>query len=182
MASDYGDDSGEKMLDGFTRFGERMGMRVVYRRSDRLQDACDNVRSQTSAHEAVETDGETRVEWARLDMQEFRAVEGYDELKQDIEERLDARDIETAWFEDAESGREYLLFRVSDAQGVWDCFGEISREAGHEAGGPDGRRRDGRTLEERAEQAREAAAALEAERAGDAALSRGPRFQETRAR
>ena len=182
MASDYGDDSGEKMLDGFTRFGERMGMRAMYRRSDRFQDACDNVRSQTSAHETVETDGETRVEWARLDMQEFRAVEGYDELKQDIEERLDARDIETAWFEDAENGREYLLFRVSDAQGVWDCFGELSREAEHEAGRPDGRRRDGRTLEERAEQAREAAAALEAERAGDAALSHGPRFQETRAR
>lgn len=177
MASDYGDDSGEKMLDGLTRLGERMGMRAVYQRSDRLRDACDNARNQTSAHETVEADGETRVEWARLDMQEFRAIEGYDELKQDIEGRLEARDIETAWFEDAESGREYLVFRVSDAQGVWDCFGEISRETERDAGGP-----DGRPLEERAEQAREAERALEAERAGDAALSHGPRFQEMRAR
>ena len=92
MASDYGDDSGEKMLDGFTRLGERVGMRAVYQHSDRLRDACDNARSQTSAHETVEVGGDTRVEWARLNMQEFRAIEGYDELKQDIESRLEARD------------------------------------------------------------------------------------------
>ena len=30
MASDYGDDAGEKMIEDFMRFGERMGERVLY--------------------------------------------------------------------------------------------------------------------------------------------------------
>lgn len=30
MASDYGDEAGSKMIDGFMRFGERMGERAMY--------------------------------------------------------------------------------------------------------------------------------------------------------
>ncbi|RNL37794.1 hypothetical protein DMP06_10335 [Slackia equolifaciens] len=33
MASDYGDDAGEKMIEDFMRFGERMGERAMYDRA-----------------------------------------------------------------------------------------------------------------------------------------------------
>ena len=42
MASDYGDDAGEKMIDDFMRFGERMGERAMYRRAERLKLAFEN--------------------------------------------------------------------------------------------------------------------------------------------
>ena len=101
MASDYGDDSGEKMLDGFTRLGERMGVREMYRRSDRLQQAFEKTKANTTAHES---DAEGRVEWAKLDMTEFRDAGGYDELKRAVEEKMAEHGVETAWIEDAEKG------------------------------------------------------------------------------
>lgn len=42
MASDYGDEAGEKMVDDFMRFGERMGERAMYERAHRIQRACEN--------------------------------------------------------------------------------------------------------------------------------------------
>ena len=183
MASDYGDDSGEKMLDGFTRLGERMGVREMYRRSDRLQQAFDKTKANTTAHE---TDAEGRVKWAKLDMTEFREADGYGELKQAVEGKMAERGVETAWFEDAEKGKEYLIFRVSDAHDVWSGFDELSEEARDAAGRAakriEGPVSDERTLEERAQQAREAAAALEAERAGAKAREHAPRYQELRSR
>lgn len=185
MASDYGDDSGEKMLDGFTRMGERMGIDAMYRRSNRLQDALENARAQTSAYKCAEDGGETRVEWAKLDMAEFRDAEDYDEIKQAVEERIRACGIEPAWFEDAEHGKEYLLFRISDAHDVWACFDDLSDEVGSAAEKAAGKLkdiRDSRPLEERAREAREASAALEADRASGKAQAREPRFQELRSR
>lgn len=183
MASDYGDDSGEKMLDGFTRLGERMGVREMYRRSDHLQQAFDKAKANTTAHES---DAEGRVEWAKLDMTEFRVAGGYDELKRAVEGKMAERGVETAWFEDAEKGKEYLIFRISDAHDVWSGFDELSDEV-HDAAKRAAERieapvRDERTLEERAQQAREAAAALEAERAGAKAREHAPRYQELRSR
>lgn len=183
MASDYGDDSGEKMIDGFTRLGERMGVREMYRRSDRLQQAFDKTKASTSAHEA---DHEGRVEWAKLDMSEFRAAGGYDELKEAVEDKMAERGVRTAWFEDAERGKEYLIFRVSDAHDVWAGFGELSDEAYGAASKAaerlKGPARDERTLEERAQQAREAAAALDVEHTGAKAREHVPRHQELRSR
>lgn len=185
MSSDYGDDSGEKMLEGFTRMGERMGVDAMYRRSNRLQDALENARAQTSPYECAEGDGETRVEWAKLDMAEFRGAEDYGAIKQAVEERIRARGIEPAWFTDAEHGKEYLLFRITDAHDVWVCFDELSDEVGSAAERAAGKLRDirdGRTLEERAREAREASAALEADRASGKVQAREPRFQELRSR
>ena len=183
MASDYGDDSGEKMLDGFTRFGERMGVREMHRRSDRLQQAFDKAKANTTAHE---TDAEGRVEWAKLDMSEFRVAGAYDELKEAVEDKMAERGVDTAWFEDAEKGKEYLIFRVSDAHDVWAGFDELSEEAFGAASKAaerfKGSARDERTLEERARQAREAAAALDAERAVANARAHTPRRQELRSR
>ena len=42
MAGDYGDEAGEKMIDDFMRFGERMGERAMYERAHRIQRAFEN--------------------------------------------------------------------------------------------------------------------------------------------
>ena len=132
-------------------------------------------------------------EWAKLDMQEFQGIEDYGAIKGIIEDRLAAHSVSSAWFPDPETGKEYLLFRIADAKEVWQSFDELSRETDdacakaaekireqHEK--DPSRGRDDRTLDERAEDAREASAALEAERSTTKALSKEPRFQEMRAK
>ena len=78
MASDYGDDAGEKMIEDFARFGERMGERAMYDRARRMRSAFENA---TAATRGAAGEGDARekpAEWAKLDMAKFREIEGYD--------------------------------------------------------------------------------------------------------
>ena len=193
MASDYGDEAGSKMIDDFMRFGERMGERAMYTRAAQMQRAFQNATrsaQELTGDRAPEGDAP---EWAKLDMQEFQGLGDYDGLKGIIEGKLAAHSVWSAWFPDPETGKEYLLFRIADAKEVWQSFDELSRETDdacakaaekireqHEK--DPSRGRDDRTLDERAEDAREASAALEAERSTTKALSKEPRFQEMRAK
>ena len=194
MASDYGDEAGEKMVDDFMRFGERMGGRAMYERAHRIQRACEN-----ATREAMRSAGgdapepSESPEWAKLDMAEFRRIEGYDGIKGIIEAKLAARGVESAWFADPKTGKEYLLFRIADAREVWSAFDELGREAGRagelaaealrrrERAEPE-KGRDERPLDERAASVRGAAEALEAQRATTKSLERGARPREARAR
>lgn len=194
MASDYGDEAGQKMVDDFMRFGERMGERAMYERAHRIQRACEN-----ATREAMRSAGgdapepSESPEWAKLDMAEFRRIEGYDGIKGIIEAKLAARGVESAWFADPKTGKEYLLFRIVDAREVWSSFDELGREAGRagelaaealrrrERAEPE-KGRDERPLDERAASARGAAEALEAQRATTKSLERGARPREARAR
>lgn len=192
MASDYGDEAGSKMIDDFMRFGERMGERAMYARATQMRQAFENAtrEAQDIAGGAAE---EQLPEWAKLDMHEFQRIEDYGSIKGIIEDRLAECGVTSAWFADPESGKEYLLFRIADAQEVWRSFDEFSRETDDAAAKAaekvreqrdkaPGRNRDERTLDERAEEAREASEALEAERSTTKALTREPRFQEMRAK
>lgn len=193
MASDYGDDAGEKMIEDFARFGERMGERAMYDRARRMRSAFENA---TAAARGAAGEGDARekpAEWAKLDMAEFQEIEDYAGIKEIIEAKLRAHAVDSAWFVEPATGREHLLFRVVGAREVWLSFDELSRETdaaceraaaelakreAREAAGA----RDERPLEARARQARAAASALEAEGATTRAPSRGPRMQEVRAR
>lgn len=193
MASDYGDDAGEKMIEDFMRFGERMGERAMYRRAGQIRRAFENATG--AAREAAGGNGaaEHPAEWAKLDMAEFQRIEDYAGIKEIIEEKLKAHGVDSAWFAEPATGREHLLFRIADAKEVWLSFDELSRETGaacERAAADLAKRdvreaaeaRDERPLEVRAEQARAASSALEAEGATTRAPSRGPRMQEVRAR
>lgn len=193
MASDYGDEAGSKMIDDFMRFGERMGERAMYARAGQMQRAFQNATRDARAAAGEEAPAEGRSEWAKLDMHEFQGIEDYEAIKGIIEDRLASHGVGSTWFPDPETGKEYLLFRIADAREVWQSFEELSRETDdacakaaekireqHEKG--PSRDRDDRTLDERAEDAREASAALETERSTTKALSKEPRFQEMRAK
>lgn len=129
MASDYGDEAGEKMLDNFTRFGERMGERAMYARADQMQRAFQN--ATLAAREKVggpRPAREVSPEWAKLDMAEFREIEDYDGIKGIIEDKLGSHGVESTWFSDPATDKEYLLFRIADAREVWRSFDELARE------------------------------------------------------
>lgn len=192
MASDYGDEAGSKMIDDFMRFGERMGERAMYARASQMRQAFENAtrEAQGIAGDVAE---ERSPEWAKLDMHEFQRIEDYGSIKGIIEDRLARRGVASTWFPDPETGKEYLLFRIADAQEVWKSFDELSRETDDAAAKAadrikeqrdraPSRDRDERTLDERAAQAREASEALEAERSTTKALAKEPRFQEMRAK
>lgn len=185
MPSDYGDDSGEKMLDNFTRFGERMGEEAMRNRADKLHDAFEHAKARASEKGAPCNEPS---EWAKLDMHEFREIEGYGEVKRIIESKMAARGVDTTWFEDKENDREYLLFRIADAQDVWRGFDELSHEtqgakerAAENLKREVGRKRDERPLDERAEQARRASDQLQRDGAARA-RERMPRSREDRPR
>ena len=185
MPSDYGDESGEKMLDNFIRFGERMGEEAMRNRADKLHDAFEHAKARASEKGAPWNQPS---EWAKLDMHEFREIEGYGEVKRIIESKMAARGVDTTWFEDKENDREYLLFRIADAQDVWRGFDELSREtqgakerAAENLRREVGRKRDERPLDERAEQARRASDQLQRDGAARA-RERMPRSREDRPR
>lgn len=193
MASDYGDEAGSKMIDDFMRFGERMGERAMYARAAQMQKAFRNATRSAQELSGDHAPGGDAPEWAKLDMHEFQGIEDYDAIKGIIGDRLAAHGVGSTWFPDPETGKEYLLFRIADAREVWQSFDELSRETDDAAAKAaerireqhdknPSRDRDDRTLDERAEDAREAAKALEAERPTSKSRSIEPRFQEMRAK
>lgn len=193
MASDYGDEAGSKMIDDFMRFGERMGERAMYARAAQMQKTFRNATRSAQELSGDHAPGGDAPEWAKLDMHEFQGIEDYDAIKGIIGDRLAAHGVGSTWFPDPETGKEYLLFRIADAREVWQSFDELSRETDDAAAKAaerireqhdknPSRDRDDRTLDERAEDAREAAKALEAERPTSRSRSIEPRFQEMRAK
>lgn len=193
MASDYGDEAGSKMIDDFMRFGERMGERAMYARAAQMQKAFRNATRSAQELSGDHAPGGDAPEWAKLDMHEFQGIGDYDGIKGIIGDRLAAHGVGSTWFPDPETGKEYLLFRIADAREVWQSFDELSRETDDAAAKAaerireqhdknPSRDRDDRTLDERAEDAREAAKALEAERPTSRSRSIEPRFQEMRAK
>ena len=193
MASDYGDEAGSKMIDDFMRFAERMGERAMYARAAQMQKAFQNATRSAQEIAGVGSDEHEPPEWAKLDMQEFQGIGDYDGIKGIIENRLAAHGVGSTWFPDPETGKEYLLFRIADAREVWQSFEELSRETDdacakaaerirERSEREPAKSRDERALDERAEEAREASKALEAERATSRALTKEPRLQEVRAK
>lgn len=193
MASDYGDEAGSKMIDDFMRFGERMGERAMYARAGQMQRAFQNATRDARAAAGEEAPAEGRSEWAKLDMHEFQGIEDYEAIKGIIEDRLASHGVGSTWFPDPETGKEYLLFRIADAQEVWQSFEELSRETDdacakaaerirERSEREPAKSRDERALDERAEEAREASKALEAERTTSRALTKEPRLEEVRAK
>ena len=92
MASDFGDESGEKLFDWFLRMGQDMSEEALRASAERLKGAIQNLRGNLE-DAAPQQDEEVR-EFARLDMSEFEELPDYESLKAIIGERLDDAAIE----------------------------------------------------------------------------------------
>ncbi|MGO5413916.1 hypothetical protein [Slackia isoflavoniconvertens] len=176
MASDFGDESGEKLIDWLVRIGERSGERAMLEPADRLEGAF------RRAREGMGGKGAPAKEWAKLDMKDFAELPQYESLKEIIGSELSARSVEHAFA--SEGGRELLVFRTKDVHEVDDVFHRLEqqvaagRERAREAIAPSRDRskekaadRDSEPLERRAAEARRASRALQAEKGADREIS-----------
>ena len=205
MAGDYGDEAGEKMIDDFMRFGERMG-----EQGDVRAGAPDpaGVRERDAGGEALLARGRSPSRRSSTSPSSggSRAMTA---SRRPSRPSCAPAASSPHGSPTPETGKEHLLFRIADAREVWDSFDRLGREAGAAAekaaerlrasarddrGGREERRAggrepsgspalaDSRPLEERAEHARGAAAALEAQRSTTRAAERGARPPKARAR
>ena len=76
MASDFGDESGEKLFDWFLRMGQDMSEEALRASAERLKGAIQNLRGNLE-DAAPQQDEEVR-EFARLDMSEFEELPDYE--------------------------------------------------------------------------------------------------------
>ena len=207
MAEDFGDEAGQKLIDWATRIavhqirigGPSSAERAMRDAADQLTKALeaarDSLRDPASA--VVRTEGPALPEWAKLDLAEFQAMEGYDEIRSAIDAKLTSASLEHALYE--EGGHAYLLFRSQDAPRVADCFDSLATQA-REAADRAAERvreqhrdmehhrdvehgdRDREPLEQRAQRARESAEAISGGETPERDLGRGAQRREERSK
>lgn len=192
MASDYGDEAGEKLFDWMMRIGQDAGTSAMEGAADKFASALHHAKDGDAVPDEPTT-ADKGVEWGKLDMAEFKDIEGYLELKDILSQKFKSAHVEHTFFEDAKTGREYLLFRMEDAPQLAKSFDDLIaqtdkaksdvRERLQTARGKDkATSRDAQPLDERAAQARQASDALEAERGNAQSRTHEPRFQENRSK
>lgn len=164
MASDFGDESGERLFDWMLKVGQNASEDAIKDAADRLKNAIKNLRGQID--EPAQTEGLAR-EYARLNLSEFEELPDYDSLKEIIANRLDAEAIEHDVA--AIDGHDHLIFKVADAPAVDGVFKELESSVDEAAGRAQAelarkltQERGEEPLERKAEAAREASKAHQA--------------------
>lgn len=201
MAEDFGDEAGQKLVDWATRIamyqariggpsrGERAMRDAAEQLTRALEAARDSLRDPASAE--VREGAPSLPEWAKLDLADFQAMDGYEEIRSAIDAKLASASVEHALYE--EGGHAYLLFRSQDAPRVAECFDSLAgqareaadraaervREQEREVGHGE---RDREPLEQRAQRARESAEAISHGGELERDLSRGAQRREERPR
>ena len=87
MASDYGDEAGEKLFDWMLRMGQDASQDAIRASAERLKSAIRNLRGQIDGPLAEAERGGVR-EYARLNLSEFEELPDYASLREIIETRL----------------------------------------------------------------------------------------------
>ena len=174
MPSDFGDESGEKLVDWLEYIGQNAGDSVMCASAEKLKDAFHRARADSTVMGTMNESEEMNATWAKLNMRDFEALPEYDTLKEIIGKRLDA--IEHDFYRD-EGGRDWLLFKTEDAVEVSEAFRDLEErtdkaldESLQRRGKTREQARDEIPLDERAKSAREASKALDAEKARDKRL------------
>ena len=185
MADDYGDDSGQRLYDMIVRAGtvaaERSGLSArdgaMGETAARIEEALSALRRQlgdqaTPGPAREEPRGGAAPEYARLDVRELKAIDGFEELKGIIHADLEAHGVGNGFVE-GRDGRTELVFRLDDAPRVAECLDRLIEETRRAAeraerdarARDDGRSaarkdRDAEPLEDRARRSREASEAM----------------------
>ena len=92
MASDYGDEAGEKLFDWMLRMGQDASQDAIRASAERLKSAIRNLRGQID-EPLTEAEREDVRDYARLNLSEFEELPDYASLREIIEARLDAAAI-----------------------------------------------------------------------------------------
>lgn len=162
MASDYGDEAGEKLFDWMLRMGQDAGQDAIRASAEKLKGAIRNLRGQIG-----DDDGKGQgaaKEYARLNLSEFEELPDYASLKEIIDTALDDAAVEHDFVEI--DGHDHLVFKVADAPEVDDMFANLEERIDHAADRACeeherglARQRDEEPLEHKAEAAKQASKA-----------------------
>lgn len=125
MASDFGDESGEKLFDWMLRMGQDASQEAIRASAEKLKNAIRNLRG-SIAEPAQESASEDVREYARLNMSEFEDLPNYATLREIIGERLSEAAIEHDFVE--VEGHDHLVFRVADAPEVDEVFASLEQD------------------------------------------------------
>ena len=93
MASDYGDEAGEKLFDWMLRMGQDASQDAIRASAERLKNAIRNLRGQID-EPLAEAEHESVRDYARLNLSEFEELPDYASLREIIDARLDAAALE----------------------------------------------------------------------------------------
>ena len=171
MTNDFGDDSGEKLVDWMIRIGQDAGEAAMMASGERLATAFKRARGD----EAIE--GGAEAEWAKLDLSEFASLPEYETIRQVIDEKLSREGIRHEFAPMPEG--EHLVFMVEDAPAVNDAFKDLektTRTSVQRAEKELSQMRErvkGEPIAEKAAHAREASSRLEDAKGKSREMSRG---------
>ena len=112
MTNDFGDDSGEKLVDWMIRIGQDAGEAAMMASGERLASAFRRARGEDAIEGGAEP-GRSVAEWAKLDLSEFTALPEYETIRQAIDEKLSREGIRHEFAPMPEG--EHLVFMVEDA-------------------------------------------------------------------
>lgn len=124
MTNDFGDDSGEKLVDWMIRIGQDAGEAAMMASGERLASAFRRARSEDAIEGGAEP-GRSVAEWAKLDLSEFTALPEYETIRQVIDKKLSREGIRHEFAPMPEG--EHLVFMVEDAPAVNDAFKDLEK-------------------------------------------------------
>lgn len=122
MTDDFGDDSGEKLVDWMIRIGQDAGESAMTASGERLASAFRRARGDDAIEGGAEADLGV-AEWAKLDLSEFTSLPEYETIRQVIDEKLYREGIRHEFASMPEG--EHLIFMVEDAPEVNEAFREL---------------------------------------------------------
>ncbi len=182
MTDDFGDDSGEKLVDWMIRIGQDAGESAMTASGERLASAFRRARGDDAIEGGAEADLGV-AEWAKLDLSEFTSLPEYETIRQVIDEKLYREGIRHEFAPMPEG--EHLVFMVEDAPEVNEAFRELedatrasAQRAEKELSRMRAQAKD-EPIAEKAARAKEASSRLEAAKGKSRDVSRGV---ETRAK
>lgn len=176
MTNDFGDDSGEKLVDWMIRIGQDAGEAAMMASGERLATAFKRARGDEAIEGGVEADLGV-AEWAKLDLFEFTSLPEHETIRQVIDEKLSREGIRHEFAPMPEG--EHLVFMVEDAPAVNDAFKDLektTRTSVQRAEKELSQMRErvkGEPIAEKAAHAREASSRLEAAKGKSREMSRG---------
>lgn len=203
--ADFGDDAGQQVYDWMFRLamtrltssGLTGSERALRQATDKLTAALEAARDSLRDPASAEVEADRMPEWAKLDMAEFQELEDFESVRGAIDAKLDEAKLAHAFYQ--EGDKTFLLFRTQDAPAVADAFDglaasareaaeraakqlRLEHEKAHSKGKSKAAGRDEEPLEERAQRAREASAAIADEKAPERELGRADKGRPERSK
>lgn len=155
MATDFGDESGEKLFDWMLRVGQEAGQDALAKSAKGLAEAIRSTCADIEKTFGAQRDEAEAPEWAKLSMRQFDGLPEYETLADMVSAQLKKEGVEHAFAN--EGGRRFLVFKANEAPSVAQAFRRIEDSIPEACERAKGALAKGEPLKERAARARAAA-------------------------